>query len=218
MRARTAALVVLPAVLGTILLGGSASARSPVAPPRLDAVLAPASFPAAPRAAKLDSRLADVAARAHELGATAAAGRADAIGLDRVGERVRVVVDGRGRSGTDAAVAAAGGTVEASYAGFVQALVPAAGLAALAADPAVGHVDAPVRPAVDALDGEEVASTGGALWRTWGYTGNGVKVAVIDAGFAGYRDAQASGEPPASNTAPPSRRSSTRSRRARSST
>jgi subtilisin family serine protease len=82
----------------------------------------------------------------------------------------------------------------------VQALVPAAGLAALAADPAVGHVDAPVRPAVDALDGEGGRLDGRSALADVGYTGNGGKVAVIDAGFAGYRDAQASGEPPASAT------------------
>ena len=51
-----------------------------------------------------------------------------------------------------------------------------------------------------AVAGEEVGSTGAAGWQTAGITGAGVKVAIINVGFAGLASAQATGDLPASVT------------------
>jgi subtilisin family serine protease len=52
----------------------------------------------------------------------------------------------------------------------------------------------------DQVPGEEVAASLASAWQAKGVTGNGVKIAVIDGGFAGYPDRQASGDLPANVT------------------
>ena len=80
----------------------------------------------------------------------------------------------------------------------------------------------------DAVGGEEVAASLAPAWHAKGFTGKGVKVAIIDGGFVGLAERQAAGDLPASavtqdicggrfntrqSTERPSPRSSTRLRR-----
>ncbi len=70
-------------------------------------------------------------------------------------------------------------------------------LAALAKSSAVDLVRAPFTRVEHAVSGEEVAATLATAWHEKGFTGKGVKVAVIDGGFQGLAERQAEGELPA---------------------
>lgn len=151
---------------------------------------------------KLDSQLA-AAARAHrERGATAAADEARQRNLKVVDNRVRVVIESvqGDRSGARAAVAGAGGQTEAEHANLVQALLPVSELEAVAARADVRYVRPPFASQLDAVAGEGVGTTAANFWHNAGMTGTGVKVAVIDGGFAGLAARQASGDLPFSLT------------------
>jgi subtilisin family serine protease len=82
----------------------------------------------------------------------------------------------------------------------VQALVAPAMLERLAADPAVKYVREPARPQTDAVAGEGVGASGASVWQSEGFTGQNVKVGVIDLGFTGYQTRQSQGDLPASLT------------------
>jgi subtilisin family serine protease len=113
------------------------------------------------------------------------------------GSRVRVVIESRSPALARAAVLAAGGRVERSARGLVQALVAPAALAALAERPGVARVRAPYSRIETAVSGEEVGAALASAWHEKGFTGQGVKVAIIDGGFAGLADRQAAGDLPA---------------------
>ena len=114
-------------------------------------------------------------------------------------EKVRVVVEtSGGRAGPRGAVAAFGGAVEGEHAHLVQASVPAVALRALAARDDVRYVRRPLRFIPLGVPGEGIAATNASAWHASGWEGAGVKVAVIDLGFAGYTLRQASGDLPAS--------------------
>jgi len=110
---------------------------------------------------------------------------------------VRVVVETRRPASARAAVARLGGRVERTTRGFVQALVPRNRLAALSTQASVELVRAPFRPVEHAIAGEQVATTLARAWHESGLTGKGVKVAIVDGGFAGLAERQAAGELPA---------------------
>ena len=97
-----------------------------------------------------------------------------------------------------AAVVRQGGRVEAAYGRVIEALVPARSLAPLAHDRGVRFVRKPARPVPESVRGQGVASTGAALWHKAGARGAGVKIAVVDLGFNGYRRSQATGDLPES--------------------
>jgi subtilisin family serine protease len=97
-----------------------------------------------------------------------------------------------------AAVRAAGGEVESSFGRLLEARVPASGIAALGASKAVRFAQEPSRPELDSIGGQGVAVTAAAAWHAAGYTGRGVKVAVIDGGFGGLGKRQAEGDLPRS--------------------
>ncbi len=97
-----------------------------------------------------------------------------------------------------AAVRAAGGHVQRSFGRLLEARVPASGLGALGASKAVRFAREPLRPELDGIGGQGVAVTAAAGWHEAGYTGRGVKVAVIDGGFGGLSRRQAEGELPSS--------------------
>ena len=146
---------------------------------------------------KLDSHVAAVAGAARERGVASALDVARSRTFRVAGESVRVIVSATTASAARDAVRASGGRVESEYASLVQAFVPAANLLALAALPSVRRVGAPDRPVTDAIVDEGVSATNASAWQTAGWTGAGVKVAVIDAGFLGYVDAQREGDLPA---------------------
>src|SRR5207247_7210244 len=97
-----------------------------------------------------------------------------------------------------ALVARHGGRVEAAYGDLVDAVVPVAALNALARDDAVRFVGEPAQPVPEDVRGQGVAATGAAAWQRAGGLGNGVKIAVLDLGFDGYRRSEANGDLPAS--------------------
>jgi subtilisin family serine protease len=110
---------------------------------------------------------------------------------------VRVVVESDAPSAARAAVKASGGRVERSWRGLVQATIPASAVAQLGRRSAVDRVRPPYRHVEQAVSGEEIAASLASPWHAKGFTGKGVKVAVIDAGFSDLADRQASGEVPA---------------------
>ncbi|HEU5206601.1 MAG TPA: S8 family serine peptidase [Gaiellaceae bacterium] len=112
------------------------------------------------------------------------------------GGRVRVVIESESPAHARAAVVASGGRVERTAPGLVQALVSPTTLAALAERPGVGRVRAPYSRIENAVSGEEVGVALASAWHEKGFTGKGVKVAIIDGGFAGLADRQSSGDLP----------------------
>ena len=188
MRRLQVVLVCLCAVFG----GAGASRGAVDAAPERSASALPEPARDAARIAGLDTRLAQVAADSKP------GSRARALGFDVEPEGVRVVLEPSGTpAGAEAAARAAGGVTEHTAVGLVQALVPPSRLRALARDPRVELV----RPAALAwplgTDSEGVAASGAADLHTAGVTGTGIKIAVIDLGFAGYADRRAAGELPA---------------------
>jgi subtilisin family serine protease len=97
-----------------------------------------------------------------------------------------------------AAVARTGGRVEETYGRLIEALVPANALRPLARSRDVRFVREPARPVPESVPGQGVTSTGAALWHKVGARGAGVKIAVVDLGFGGYRRSQSTGDLPES--------------------
>jgi len=145
--------------------------------------------------ARLESNLLQVsrAARNVPLVAAEAAQRS----VTTVGGRVRVEIDPTDAAAAHATVNALGGTVEAEAVGIIQALVPAAALESLASGSGIAYVRSPAVPYPLAVSGEGPSATVAAAWHDAGYTGSGVKIAIIDLGFANYAARQASGDLPA---------------------
>jgi subtilisin family serine protease len=116
--------------------------------------------------------------------------------LSTSGHKVRVMIEARpGR--TAAAVSAAmraGAKLEAVYHGLVQVLAPASSLERLAASPAVSFVRPPLLHVPEAVTGQEVAASRASTLQNGGLSGAGVKIAIIDVGFAGEKEAEHSGE------------------------
>jgi hypothetical protein len=96
------------------------------------------------------------------------------------------------------AIEAAGGEYEGHFQDLMQALVPLGAVEALAERPDVLFVREPERAVPDDLAAfsspadigaettQGVAASNADAWHAAGFTGNGVRVAVFDAGFKGY--------------------------------
>ena len=113
------------------------------------------------------------------------------------GSKVRVIVETSDLSLARASIAAAGAKVGATSANLVQVLATPAQLEALLDAPGISFVRAPLPHHADAVAGEGVAASNALGVQTAGNTGAGVKIAVIDLGFAGLAAAKASGDLPA---------------------
>ncbi|HZQ81274.1 MAG TPA: S8 family serine peptidase [Gaiellaceae bacterium] len=162
-------------LIGALALGGSAGTAAPGLP----------QVGAAVRGTpKLDSQLAQVAATAQSSGAPAALTSAVTDGLDASGGKIDVEVVGRDTQAVAQAVTAAGGEVDGGVDGLVEASVAPAKLTTLAATGSVSFVRPPAQPYDDSTD-EGVTTTGAALYQANGQNGSGVKVGIIDLGFAG---------------------------------
>ena len=151
---------------------------------------------------ELDSSLQKVVTSQRAGGSDAAISRAKALGVPVSGSLVRVVIvaDSGQVAQAQAAVTAAGGSVEGTAGGLVQALLPPSALASVAAENGVALVRPPARPVALAVTGEEIAASNAAASTAAGFDGTGVKVAIIDLGFNGYA-AKLGSELPASVTA-----------------
>jgi hypothetical protein len=168
--------------------GGQAVARVPALTDKSAALANP----------KLSTVLLDVVQARPEDAAALASSR----GLSLADGGVRVMIeaaDGQ-TSAAEAAVTAAGGRVEKSRDGLVQAAVPVTSFKQLAADAVVTRVREPMKPVTSAKTSEGVADTGADVWQSGGTTGAGVKVAIIDPGFEGYDQSIVTGDLPAGVT------------------
>lgn len=109
--------------------------------------------------------------------------------------KTTVYVAGSDDTALTRAVRGAGGTVTGSLPGLVQADIPASALTALAHAPGVRGVRPPDRLVPASVTSEGVAAAGADTWQSIG-TGAGVKIGIVDVGFGGLADAQASGDLP----------------------
>jgi subtilisin family serine protease len=113
------------------------------------------------------------------------------------GQIVRVVIESRNTALARAAVLADGGRVERTASGLVQALVSRSAVTPLTTQPGVDLVRQPYAHIESAVSGEEIGVALASAWHEKGFTGKGVKVAIIDGGFRGLADRQAAGDLPA---------------------
>lgn len=142
---------------------------------------------------KLDSTLAQVA----RAGGSRIA-RVSSAGLSVTADaKVRVVIESHSPALASASVEALGGRVERTFGNLVQAVLAPSRLVELSKRSTVDLVRAPYTRVDHAVSGEEVAATLAAAWHEEGFTGKGVKVAIIDGGFEGLAERQAEGELPA---------------------
>ena len=111
--------------------------------------------------------------------------------------RVRVVIETSNPALARESVRAVGGRIERSAAGLVQAIVTPRAETALAGKAGVDRVRLPYAQIQTAVGGEQVGVTLAAAWHEKGFTGKGIKVAVLDGGFKGLAERQASGDLPA---------------------
>jgi subtilisin family serine protease len=114
---------------------------------------------------------------------------------------VRVEISARRPAEVRALVARLGGRVEMSYGRLLEAVVPASALDSLGRNRAVQFAREPLRPVAEAVRGEGIAATGARTWHRSGLRGAGVRVAVVDLGFRGWRDSRRNGDLPQSTVA-----------------
>ena len=112
---------------------------------------------------------------------------AQAAGLTTQGSLVSVIVQANAVDAAKRSILAAGGDVRGLNVDLIDADVPPRALEALAKSPGVAYVRAPERPVPLAVTGEGVARTNADTLQGVGITGSGVKIAIIDLGFSGYR-------------------------------
>jgi subtilisin family serine protease len=149
--------------------------------------------------ATLKQRVAIAPKLQYQLGMLARSGtarEARKLGVPLSAGSVRVILQTAGRLDLRSLVAA-GGRIEARAGGLVQAKIPVASLERVAGLQGVRFVRLPSYQELDAIPGEEVAATNASSSISKGWTGRGVKVAIIDSGFGGYQQRIAEGELPA---------------------
>ena len=136
---------------------------------------------------KLDSVLDQLAATARTGGPGATASFAHRRNIHLVEGKAKVVIEAEpGMVGAaKKAAAALGADIDATYKGLVRVQVPAASLTALANNPAVRLVRQPWKPVPLAVS-EGVTMIDADDWQSAGYTGSGVKIGIVDVGYAGY--------------------------------
>src|SRR5438552_383608 len=103
------------------------------------------------------------------------------------------IVAARGSAPVRSVVRRLGGRVTTAYAGLVEASVPLRGLDTLAQSRSVRMVRPPIRFWPAAVS-EGVATTAARAWQRAGRNGRGVKIAVVDGGFTGYRAREQAGD------------------------
>ena len=146
---------------------------------------------------KADSSVAAVLQSQQLHGSVAALGSAEAHGLSVAGGKVRVIIEAADAKAAQKGVAATGADIEGTAANLIQALATPGQLRDVLGLPSVGYVRAPLPRVADAVTDEAVATVNASTWQQRGQSGAGVKIAIIDLGFAGYASAQASGDLPA---------------------
>jgi subtilisin family serine protease len=186
-----AGLVVLAPTLAAAVAGGCSVSPAPGAS---ESLLAAGALPSVPGPAtnggpkaRLESALAQVADAFAAGGPPAAAQAALERAVPLYAGQVRVIVEAGAARTSEAvgAITALGGRMEETRGDLAQALVPVSALEALAANGNVRFVRLPYRR-VPLVTGQGVALINADGWHAAGFTGSGVKVAILDLGFAGY--------------------------------
>ncbi len=139
----------------------------------------------------LSSNLKELADSYAAGGATTVSTLAQSMGIslqnsDQNVQVVAMLADGQTLHEARQIVAALGGLIEVDSDGFVQMSLPINNIYALADSPVFSGVRLPAFAEPMASPSEGVSQSGASDWQDLGITGGGVKVAVIDIGFAGY--------------------------------
>lgn len=143
---------------------------------------------------KLDSALNQLLEAQRTEGRSGTQAFAETRGMMLEGDRVQVILVSELTDipGLAQAVEGLGGETQGHYEGLLQALVPLNALEPLADRSEVQFIRDPWRaielesPEVGAATTEGVVASNAAAWHSAGYSGTGVRVAVIDAGFTDY--------------------------------
>jgi Ca2+-binding RTX toxin-like protein len=166
-------------LLAVLLVAGVEARPSPTWHPSRDDI--PARFD------KLDSRLRAVAEAREAHGVTVARTEAAAQSVTATTSGVTVIVEPQGSmAAAERAIGDAGGEVTARAGRLIQARVTTDRLASMAQAPAVARVRAPALHAASVVTGAGVDAINASAWHAGGFTGAGVKIAIIDLGFEGY--------------------------------
>ena len=165
----------------------------------LSAATEPPPKPIPPEAAnpRLETVLQLLAERRQESLAAAQA-FAQAKGIELSDDAVRVIIEPVGGSSAEidrTALEALGGVVEATSRSLMRARIPLLQLIPVANTvQGISFIRRPYRPRPVAVTSEGVTLTGADDYHSFGYYGQGAKVAVIDLGFSGLTAAIANGE------------------------
>jgi len=167
-----------------------ATATPEATPANTPAVSLTTPATAHPRLSSALKQLADTYAAGGAASASALA-QSFGISLQSSDENVQVVAmlaDGQTMHDARQVVAAFNGLIEADTDGLLQISLPISNMYALADSPLFSGVRLPVlaEPLAGAYSSEGVSRSGADDWHALGITGRGVKVAVVDEGFAGY--------------------------------
>jgi hypothetical protein len=119
------------------------------------------------------------------------------------GEMVEVVLEpsvkGRARAISKASIHGLGGVVSAESKSLMLVKLPIGRLEQAASQiEGIRMIRPPLRPLFLSVTSEGVGLTGADVWQAAGFDGSGVKVAVIDGGFAGLTGAKTMGDIPTS--------------------
>ena len=144
-----------------------------------DGVEAPKGHP------KMESALDDVRRTSRINGFPGARELAARSGIEMLDDQVRVVLDTQHGKSAAALVKRLGGTSEGWFGDLLQATVPLSALEELADSPHIRFIRRPLPTTIQAVS-EGVGATHAETLHGAGYDGAGVKVAVLDLGFAGY--------------------------------
>ena len=153
-------------------------------------------------AQRLESRLLDAWEEAEAEGALTAAKSLSDSGVQVQETNVMVVVQCASNASPTAVaalVAAQKAAIIRTGEAHVKAVVPILALDQIANLPGVSFIRTPIRPrAKNSVITEGRAATLASAWNRAGFTGQGVKLAVIDTGFSGLATLKATDEIPAS--------------------
>jgi hypothetical protein len=94
------------------------------------------------------------------------------------------------------AIESLGGTFETTHDNLIQALVPTSALERLSQIDEIEYARLPNVPLWDEEQSEGLSSMGVDAWKSAKIDGQGVKVAILDAGFIGYKDLLGTDLPP----------------------
>jgi len=195
---RTLRAIIVVLTIGILISSGVVSAQEtkPTTPvPEMDGFINLAGTrPPKDANPKLDSPINQLIELNNKKGLFETQSFAEANGMVLDGEKVQVVLVSTPDSieGLTAEIENLGGSIQANYEGYLQALLPIDAVQEMANQSDVQRIRMPNRPipsspmqVVDILS-EGLAASNAPAWQSIGYDGTGVRVAVIDVGFTGY--------------------------------